>query len=84
MSVAGVLQVFAYLIVPSVVSTLYCKTIHSRLLFGWTLGFLLSLVGMILSYRWDLPAGAFIVVCFTALPILLLAISPFYCRTSKR
>lgn len=76
-SVAGVLQVFAYLIVPAVVGTLFFTTIRSRLLFGWGLGFVLSLVGMTLSHIFDLPAGAFIVVCFAALPVLLLLISPW-------
>ena len=76
-SLAGVLQVFSYLIVPSVVSTLFYKGIRARLLFGWILGFVLSLVGMALSYRWDLPAGAFIVVCFAAVPVALLLASPF-------
>jgi len=76
-SLAGVLQVFAYLIVPSVVGTLFFTSIRSRLLFGWTLGFVLSLIGMTLSYRWDLPAGAFIVVCFAIVPVLLLLASPF-------
>ncbi len=71
-SVAGVLQVFAYLIVPSVVGTLLFKTIRARLLFGWALGFVLSFSCLWLSYIWDLPAGAFIVVCFSSLPILLL------------
>lgn len=77
-SLAGVLQVFAYLIVPSVVSTLFFNTIKSRLLFGWTLGFVLSFLGMILSYLWDLPAGAFIVVCFASLPVSLLLLSPLF------
>lgn len=76
-SVAGVLQVFAYLIVPSVVSTLFFKTIRARLIFGWILGFLLSFVGLVLSHLWDLPAGAFIVVCFAGLPVLLLLFSRF-------
>ncbi|HLG20833.1 MAG TPA: metal ABC transporter permease [Bdellovibrionota bacterium] len=75
-SLAGILQVFAYLIVPSVVSTLFCKSIRARLLFGWTLGFCLSLLGIVFSHRWDLPAGAFIVVCFTSLPVLLLLLLP--------
>jgi zinc/manganese transport system permease protein len=75
-SMAGVLQVFAYLIVPSVVSTLFFTSIRARLLFGWALGLVLSLVGMALSYRWDMPAGAFIVVCFAAVPVLLLMASP--------
>ena len=75
-SVAGVLQVFSYLIVPSVVGTLFFSSIRARLLFGWALGFVLSLLGMTLSYAWDLPAGAFIVVCFAGLPVVLLLVSP--------
>ncbi len=75
-SVAGVLQVFSYLIVPSVVSTLFFSTLRARLIFGWSLGFILSFGALALSYAWDLPAGAFIVVCFTAVPILLLVL-PF-------
>lgn len=75
-SVAGVLQVFAYLIVPAVVSTLFFSGIRARLIFGWGLGFSLSLLGLILSHFWDLPAGAFIVVCFAALPVLLLLLMP--------
>jgi zinc/manganese transport system permease protein len=71
-SIAGVLLVFAFLIVPSVTSTLFCSSLRQRLIFGWLLGFTLSLVGMILSYVWDLPVGAFIVVCFTVVPVLLL------------
>jgi zinc/manganese transport system permease protein len=75
-SLAGVLQVFAYLIVPSVVSTLFFGGIRSRLLFGWVLGFVLSLLGMGLSYAWDLPAGAVIVVCFALVPVFLLPAAP--------
>jgi zinc/manganese transport system permease protein len=75
-SLAGVLQVFAYLIVPAVVGTLLFKTVRARLLFGWALGFVMSFLGLLLSYLFDMPAGAFIVVCFAALPIILLLISP--------
>ena len=83
-SMAGVLQVFSYLIVPSVVSTLFFQSIQSRLIFGWILGFALSLIGLILSYRWDLPAGAFIVVCFASLPILLLLVYPFLSDNARK
>ncbi|MGK5085309.1 metal ABC transporter permease [Bdellovibrionota bacterium FG-1] len=75
-SMAGVLQVFSYLIVPSVVGTLFFTSIRARLIFGWILGFVLSLIGMVMSYKWDLPAGAFIVVCFASLPVALLLLSP--------
>ncbi|MCM2322609.1 MAG: metal ABC transporter permease [Oligoflexia bacterium] len=83
-SVAGVLQVFAYLIVPSVVSTLFFTSIRARLLFGWLLGLILSVAGMGLSYRWDLPAGAFIVVCFALVPVVLLLLSPLVAWKSGR
>lgn len=71
-SMAGVLQVFAYLIVPALLSTFFFTSIRARLLFGWALGFVISFGALALSYLWDLPAGAFIVVCFAAMPILML------------
>ena len=37
-SMAGVLQVFAYLIAPAVVGSLFFTTIRARLIFGWILG----------------------------------------------
>ncbi|MGE0614575.1 MAG: metal ABC transporter permease [Bacteriovoracia bacterium] len=82
-SMAGVLQVFAYLIVPAVVSTLFFTTIRARLIFGWMLGLALSLVGMSLSYAWDLPAGAFIVVCFAGVPVLALLAVPLFPKLFK-
>ena len=75
-SIVGVLQVFAYLIVPSVVSSLFVKSIRARLYLGWTISILLSLFGMGFSYVFDFPSGAFIVVCFAAVPILLLLALP--------
>ncbi|MGZ3652212.1 MAG: metal ABC transporter permease [Bdellovibrionota bacterium] len=77
-SMAGVLQVFAYLIVPAVLSTLFYESIRARLLFGWGLGLVLSFTGMALSYFWDLPAGAFIVVLFAGLPVLFLLGYPLW------
>lgn len=70
--IAGVLQVFAYLIVPAVLSTFFYSTIRARMLFGWIVGSLLSVVALYLSHLWDLPAGAVLVVVFTAVPIFLL------------
>ncbi len=75
-SIVGVLQVFAYLIVPSIVSTLFFQSIRARLAFGWILGIVLSVIGMGFSYALDFPSGAFLVVCFAAIPIILLLVSP--------
>ena len=73
-SIAGVLLVFSFLIVPAVLSSFFAKTVGQRLLFGWLLGALVSLAGMIISYKYDLPVGAVIVVLLTGLPIVLVPI----------
>lgn len=67
--VAGVLLVFAFLIVPAVVTSYFFHNWRSRLLYGWLVGFLLTVIGMALSYYWDVPSGALIVVLFTLVPI---------------
>ncbi len=74
--VVGVLQVFAYLIVPAIVSGLFYSSLRSRLILGWILGTVFSILGMALSYAWDYPSGALIVVCFTCLPVALLLFWP--------
>lgn len=68
--VAGVLLVFSYLIVPAVLSSLFFKTLPAKLYFGWITSSLLSLIGMWISYKWDLPVGAVLVVLLTLIPIL--------------
>ena len=83
-SVAGVLQVFTYLIVPAIVSSMFVKTIRARLLFGWIMGTLVSFLALGLSHRWDMPAGALIVVSFTVIPILLLAAQPLFSNRLRR
>jgi zinc/manganese transport system permease protein len=59
--IAGVLLVFAYLIVPAVVGAALASTPARRLLAGWSVGSAASVAGLAASYRWDLPPGATIV-----------------------
>jgi len=63
-AIAGVLLVFCYLIVPSVAGMLYAKTIGKRLAVAWTMGTLVSALGIYLSVKLDLPTGAAIVCTF--------------------
>ena len=72
-SIAGVLLVFSFLIVPSVLSTLFFSSLRARLAFGWISGAVVSLFGMWLSYKLDLPVGAVLVVLMTSMPILAVA-----------
>jgi len=63
-AIAGVLLVFSYLIVPSVAAMLFSKSIGVRLAIGWTIGAIVSAIGVLLSFRLDLPTGATIVCTF--------------------
>lgn len=63
-AIAGVLLVFCYLIVPSVGAMLFAARIGPRLAIGWTMGTLVSALGVYLSVVLDLPTGATIVCTF--------------------
>ncbi len=62
--IAGVLLVFSYLIVPAAIAALLARSVAGRLLIGWGLGFLASVLGLLASYLWDLPTGATVVTTF--------------------
>jgi len=64
---AGVLLVFAYLVVPATAAAALARSARGRLLVGWAFGFLVSLGGLAASWRWDLPTGATVVVAFGVL-----------------
>jgi zinc/manganese transport system permease protein len=73
-AIAGVLLVFSYLIVPSVAAMLFAQSIGKRLAIGWTMGALVSALGILASFKLDLPTGATIVCTFgVALVVMALA-----------
>ncbi|MGQ9723310.1 MAG: metal ABC transporter permease [Candidatus Jordarchaeum sp.] len=69
--IAGVLLVFSYLIIPAVCAMLLAKSLTKRLIIGWTLGTIGSVIGLFLSYKLDLPTGAAIVCTFGGILITL-------------
>ena len=77
-SIAGVLLVFCYLIVPSVAAMLYSDRIGPRLAIGWTMGTIVSALGVYLSLQLDLPTGATIVCTFGLVLILMAAVRPLF------
>ena len=76
-AIAGVLLVFCYLIVPSVGAMLYAENIGPRLAIGWTMGTLVSALGVYLSLKIDLPTGATIVCTFAIVLIAMAAVRPW-------
>jgi zinc/manganese transport system permease protein len=79
-SIAGVLLVFCYLIVPSVASMLYSERIGMRLAIGWTMGTIVSAVGVYVSLKLDFPTGATIVCTFGVALLLMAAVRPLILR----
>jgi len=79
-SIAGVLLVFCYLIVPSVAAMLYSTRIGVRLAIGWTMGTIVSGVGVYLSLVLDFPTGATIVCTFGVALLLMAMARPFIVR----
>jgi len=77
-SIAGVLLVFCYLIVPSVAAMLYAKGIGRRLAIGWSMGTIVSALGVYLSLQLDLPTGATIVCTFGLVLILMAVVRPLF------
>src|ERR1700750_115870 len=75
-SIAGVLLVFSYLIVPSVAAMLYAESVGKRLAIGWSMGTIVSALGVYLSLQLDLPTGATIVCTFGVVLALMAAVKP--------
>jgi len=75
-SIAGVLLVFCYLIVPSVAAMLYSDRIGTRLAIGWGMGTVVSALGVYLSLLLDLPTGATIVCTFGLVLIIMASVRP--------
>ena len=77
-AIAGVLLVFCYLIVPSVAAMLYAKSVGRRLAIGWSMGTIVSALGVYLSLKLDLPTGATIVCTFGLILILMAVVRPLF------
>jgi len=73
-AIAGVLLVFCYLIVPSVGAMLFADRVGRRLAIGWTMGTLVSALGVYFSVLLDLPTGATIVCTFGAVLVAMFII----------
>ncbi len=75
--IAGILLVFSYLIVPALAGLTWGTRLGTRLVIGWSLGSVVSVVGMLGSALFDLPTGATIVCVFGLALLSLWAVSLF-------
>lgn len=68
--IGGVLLVFSYLIVPAVCANFLANSLRTRMVVGWTVATLASVVGLYASFAGDWPTGAAI-VCALGLALLV-------------
>jgi len=61
---------------------LYADSIGRRLAIGWSMGAIVSALGVYLSLQLDLPTGATIVCTFGLILILMAAVRPLIQRTA--
>ena len=82
---AGVLLVFSYLTIPAIAAMMYCRGIKERLVMGWSIGALVSFIGMAVSYTFDTPTAATIICVFGVSLAILAGIRPLFApRPSSR
>ncbi|MCC6477279.1 metal ABC transporter permease [bacterium] len=63
--IAGVLLVFALLVIPSVAGVLVSNRTSIRLLVGWSFGFVCSTFGLLAAFAYDTPAAPTILTMLT-------------------
>lgn len=61
--IAGVLMVFSYLVAPAIIALALSTSWPMRIAIGCAVGLTGSILGLVASYRWDLPSGP-AMVCF--------------------
>ena len=76
MQAVGVILVIALLVGPALTAYLLVKELHQMMLIGAGIGVVSSLIGIYLSYFFNLPSGPAIVLVSSALFVLTLLFSP--------
>lgn len=80
---AGVLLVFVFLVVPAMATILLTDKLWLQLVLGWTMGTVVSGLGLVISYVGDLPSGPAVAATY-GLVLVLVALVLYVIRASNR
>jgi len=80
---AGVLLVFVFLVVPAITSIMITDILWKQLAIGWSMGLIVSVIGLYFSYLFDLPSGP-TVVAFYGLILIITALVLYVVRAKAR
>jgi zinc/manganese transport system permease protein len=81
--VAGVLLVFVFLVAPAILAFIITSRLWLQLLIGWGTGTVVTIVGLYLSWRIDLPSGP-AVIAFYGAALVIGSIAVFFWRAENR
>lgn len=60
-AIGGIFVIFSFLIAPASIAALFADSWKYKILLSWAAGFIGSVIGIFVSYYWDLPNGPTIV-----------------------
>jgi zinc/manganese transport system permease protein len=81
-SIAGVLLVFSYLVIPAVIAQMWSDTIKGRLIIGWVIALAASITGILWSFYSDYPTGPAVVM--TLASFLIASGASYYIQNAER
>jgi zinc/manganese transport system permease protein len=79
---AGILQVFSFLIIPALIGRLYTREPSKILIIGWISGLVASFIGIGISYKLDLPTAPMTVASLSLVFLVLLIVKAVGGRTA--
>jgi len=79
---AGILQVFSFLVIPALIGRLFTRSPMKILIGGWGIGLAASMIGITLSYKLDLPTAPLIVASLSVAFFILLVFRIVWKRRS--
>ncbi len=71
---AGILQVFSFLVIPALIGRLFTRDPVKILITGWMIGLAVSIFGVSLSYKLDIPTAPLIVTSLSIIFFVLLSL----------
>ncbi len=71
---AGVLLVFVFLVAPAVMAVMVTDRLLHQLLFGWIVGLLVTVMGLVVSLAADLSSGPLVIAAYALALVLVAAV----------
>ncbi len=81
--VAGVLLVFVFLVAPAIMAFMITNRLKPQLLIGWTMGTIVTVLGLLISFVADLPSGP-TVISFYGIVLVIGALAVYIYRAQQK